>query len=528
MSKWRLHSNFKDGKINGGMIEYVQLFTAIAIFVLIIACINFMNLATARSEGRAREVGIRKSIGSRRKELIAHFLGESILVTFIAFLLSIVFIELALPAYNQLVNKHISVDYSDPLVWGVGLGLVLVLGIFSGSYPAFYLSSFQPVKVLKGKVNVGKGASTPRKVLVTLQFGFSIFLIIGTMIIYQQIMHVKNRDVGYDRENLIQIWSNNEIETNFQTIREALVQTGAVKSVCKSNSPVTAIFSNNEVKWAGMPNQRVAFSTIATEYDYAQTMGISMLEGRDFSRDFPSDSSAVVINQAAVEFMGLKDPIGQKITYNETEMEIIGVMPNIVMGSPYQPVDPMILVFIPSWSSTITVRLEETTDLSASIEKVEQVFKKLNPNYPFEYRFTDDDFQRKFSTINLISRLAGIFASLAILITCLGLFGLAAFTAEQRTKEIGIRKVLGASVSSLVLLISKDFSRLVLFAFAISAPLGWWFLNSFLERYPYRIQISWWILLAAGVFALVLSVLIVSTQALRAALSNPVNSLRNE
>lgn len=529
MSKWRLFSNFDNGKNTGGLIEYVQLFTAIAIFVLIIACINFMNLATARSESRAREVGIRKSIGSRRKELIGQFLGESILITFMAFLLAVVMMELVLPFYNTLVNKNITVDYSNPLVWGISFGMIVVLGIFSGSYPAFYLSSFQPVKVLKGKINIGKGASTPRKVLVTLQFGFSIFLIIGTLIIYQQIQHVKNRDIGYNRENLLQIWTNSEAETNFQTLREALVQSGAVQSVCKSNSPITSIFSNNEVKWSGMnTDQRVSFATVATEYDYTQTMGIEMVEGRDFSKDFPSDSSAVIINQAAADFMGLTDPIGEKLFFNERELTIIGVMQNVIMDSPYKPVEPMTLIFDPEWSSTITLRLANDTDLTTSIAKVEEVFKKLNPNFPFEYRFADDDFEKKFSSINLISKLAGIFATLAIIITCLGLLGLAAFTAEQRTKELGIRKVMGASVASLVLLISKDFSRLVLFAFIISAPLGWWFLHNFLQRYPYRIEISWWILLLAGAFAFVLAIFIVSTQALRAAMSNPVKSLRNE
>lgn len=529
MSKWRLYSNFENGKISGGMIEYVQLFTAIAVFVLLIACINFMNLATARSESRAREVGIRKSIGSRRKELIAQFLGESTLVTLLAFMLAVVLMELLLPFYNQLVDKNISVDYSNPLVWGIGVSMILVLGIFSGSYPAFYLSSFQPVKVLKGKIKLGKGASTPRQVLVILQFGFSIFLIIGTLIIYQQIMHVKSREMGYDRENLVQIWTNGELEDNFQTIREALVQTGVVKSVCKSNSPITSIFSNNEVKWPGMAtDQRVAFSTIATEYDYTQTMGIKMLEGRDFSREFLSDSSAVIINQAAVDFMAMTDPLGKKILFNDQELEIIGVIPNVVMASPYEPVEPMTLIFSPYWSSTITLRLEQTPDVKGAMVKVEEVFKKLNPNYPFEYRFTDVDFEKKFASINLISRLAGIFSSLAIVITCLGLLGLAAFTAEQRTKEIGIRKVMGASVSSLVLLISKDFSRLVLFAFALSAPIGWWFLNDFLARYPYRVQISWWVLATAGLVALILALIIVSTQALRAATSNPTKSLRSE
>jgi putative ABC transport system permease protein len=528
IDKWRLHSNFENGKNTGGMIEYVQLFTAIAIFVLIIACINFMNLATARSEGRAREVGIRKSVGSRRKELVFQFLGESVMITLISSAIALVLVELLLPSYNILVNKNIMIDYSNPRLWLVAVSWVLVIGLFSGSYPAFYLSAFHPVKVLKGKVNAGKGANTPRKVLVTLQFGFSIFLIIGTIIIYQQIMHVKSRDIGYDRENLMEIWTNNELDHNFQSIRTELARTGVVKSVCKSNSPVTSIFSDNEVQWAGMPTGlRASFSTIATEYDYTETMGIKMLEGRDFSRSF-NDSLSVVVNLAAADFMGMKNPIGQKIKYNGSDLEIIGVMPNVVMDSPYHPVQPLTLIFDPTWSSTVTVRLNKTTDLKASIDKVESVFKKLNPNYPFEYRFADADFERKFANINLISRLAAVFASLAILITCLGLFGLAAFTAEQRTKEVGIRKVMGASVTSLVLLISKDFSRLVIFGFLIAAPIAWWFLNNFLERYPYRISIIWWMLPLAGLGALVLALLIVSTQALKAAVSNPANSLRSE
>jgi ABC-type antimicrobial peptide transport system permease subunit len=529
MSKWRLYSNFENGKNSGGLIEYVRLFTIIAIFILVIACINFMNLATARSEKRAREVGIRKSVGSRRKELIFQFLGESILITFISFLIASVLVEILLPSYNLLVSKNIVIDYGNPFVWLIAVGLILVIGIFSGSYPAFYLSSFQPIKVLKGKINVGKGVSTPRQILVTLQFGFSIFLIIGTIIIYQQVIHVKGRDMGYDRENLMQIWTNGELESNFQTIRQELVRTGVVQSVCKSNSPVTSIFSTNEVTWAGMnTDQRIAFSTIATEYDYAETMGIKMLEGRDFSRDFKSDSSAVVINQAAVDLMGMENPIGQTLTLFDGTYQIIGIMDNVVMSDPFKPVEALSMVFIPGWSSTITVRLNKTDNLNDAISTVEGVFKKLNPSYPLWYRFADSDFEKKFSDINLISRLAGIFASLAIVITCLGLLGLAAFMAEQRTKEIGIRKVMGASVASLVLLLSKDFSKLVIFAFVVSAPVGWWFINDFLKRYPYRVDVAWWVLAGSGALALGLALLIVSTQAMRAARANPSQSLRSE
>ncbi len=529
MDQWRLYTNFENGKTSGGMIEYVQLFTLIAVFVLIIACINFMNLATARSESRAREVGIRKSVGSRRKELIFQFLGESILITFIAFLVGLVMVEVLLPFYNTMVDKKLFIDYNNIWIWISALGLVLLTGIVAGSYPAFYLSAFQPVKVLKGKVQVGKGASTPRKVLVTLQFGFSILLIIGTIVIYQQIQHVKNREMGYDRENLMLIWTTSDIERNFETLRQELTGTGVVKSVAKSNSPITAIFATNEVEWEGMPEgPPVEFTTIATEYDYTQTMGIKMIEGRDFSRDFKSDSAAAVINKTALNQMGLTSPLGTKMKMHGTELTIVGVMEDVVMGSPYRPIDPLVMIYDPAWSSTIAVRLEATNDLPATVAKVETIFKKIGPSYPFEYRFADVAFEKKFSTISLISRLAMLFAFLAIFITCLGLFGLAAFTTEQRTKEIGIRKVMGATVSNLVLLITKDFSRLVILSFVISAPLAWWAMNNFLERYPYRIAIAWWILPLAGMVALVLAILIVSTQALRAARNNPSHSLRSE
>lgn len=528
VSDLRLYSKFENGKVTGGMIEYVRLFGAIAIFVLLIACINFMNLATARSEKRAREVGIRKSIGSRKKELVAQFLGESLLITAFAFFVAIVLVELSLPMYNTLVNKKLSIDYSNPYLWGSAFALILVTGILAGSYPAFYLSSFQPVKVLKGKIQTGKHTSLPRKILVTLQFGFSIFLIIGTIVIYKQIMHVKDREIGYDRENLMLVWTNSELSDSYETIKNELIGTGVVKHVTKSNSPVTSIFANNIVEWPGMePGTRVVFSTIATEYDYVKTMGINLLEGRDFSREF-NDSTSVIINQAAVEVMGLTEPIGSKVNMWGGEFTIVGVTENVIMGSPFEPVAPMVVVFEPEWNSTITLRLEKTSDLQGAINKVEDVFKRLNPTYPFAYRFADVEFDKKFSSINLVSNLAKVFAALALIITALGLFGLAAFTAEQRSKEVSIRKVLGASVAGLVLMISKDFARLVIFSFVLFAPLAGWFLTGFLEEYPYRITIPWWIYPMAGLSALIVALVIVSTQALRAAVNNPVNSLRNE
>ena len=529
MLRWRLHTNYVNGKESGGMIDYVNMFTIIAMFVLIIACINFMNLATARSERRAREVGIRKSVGSRRHELILQFMGESLFLSVLAFVIGVLMVQLLLPLYNDLVDKQLFIEYQKPLFWIFALCLISFTGLVSGSYPALYLSSFEAVKVLKGKVQVGKSASLPRKVLVTLQFGFSILMIIGTIIIYWQIRHVKGRELGYEQENLITVEYTAEVGKNYKTIKQELLATGVISSVTKSNSPITEIWSNNFMGWPGKPEeQKVIFSTIATEFDYTKTMGIKILQGRDFSEEYKSDSLAIVVNKAALDVMGLKNPLGEKLDLWGSKRELIGIVDNVLMGSPYQPVKPMFMILQPEWASAVTIRLNKTNDLQASIHKVEEIFKKYNPSFPFECTFADVQFAKKFTTINMTSNLASVFASLAIVITGLGLFGLAAFMAEQRTKEIGIRKVMGATVSSLVALMSKDFSKLVLIALVISSPLAWWLLNSYLERFPYRIEIPWWVFPLTGVVALVFATAIVSTQALRAAVANPANSLRNE
>jgi len=527
--RWRLHSSFENGVETGGMNDYVQMFTIIAIFIIVIACINFMNLATARSERRAREVGIRKSVGSRRHELILQFIGESTFISFIAFAIAILLAQLLLPYYNDLVQKKLFIDYASSEFWIFSLGMIFLTGIISGSYPAFYLSSFQPVKVLKGKPTIGKGASTPRKVLVTLQFGFSILLIIGTIVIYQQIQLVKGRDLGYNQENLMAVNYTNEIEKNYRGIKLELLGSGVVESVTKSNSSITDINSNNFLGWPGKPEElRVIFTTIAAEYDYTKTMGIKILEGRDFSEDFKSDTASILINKTALQLMNLKDPIGTELDLWDSKRKLIGVVDDVLMGSPYQPVKPMFVILDPDWIDAVTIRLKKTDDLQSSINTVKTIFEKYAPAYPFEYRFADVEFQKKFTTINLTSTLASLFASLTIIITGLGLFGLASFTAEQRTKEIGIRKVLGASVPSLVGMMSKDFSRLVIISFILSAPVAWWLLTKYLERYPVRTGIAWWVFPVTGLIALIFAVAIVSTQALRAARSNPVNSLRSE
>jgi len=529
MLRWRLFSNFENGQEAGGLNDYVQMFTVIAVFIIVIACINFMNLATARSERRAREVGIRKSVGSRRIELIAQFIGESTVIAFLAFAIAILAAQLLLPYYNQLVEKSLAIPYTRSEFWLASVGIILLTGLVSGSYPAFYLSSFEPVKVLKGKVSVGRGASTPRKVLVTLQFGFSILLIIGTIVIYRQIQLVKNRELGYQQDNLISVNYNNEIRKNYKPLKQELLATGAVEAVTRSNSAITEVNSNNFVGWPGKPEDvRVIFTTITTEYDYTKTMGIKILEGRDFSEDFKSDSSAIIVNKAALDIMNLKDPIGTELDLWGKKRKLIGIVDNVLMDDPFLPVKPLFMIYHETWIDNMTVRLKKTESLTESLATVEKVFAKHAPAYPFEYKFADVEFQKKFTHINLTSKLASLFAGLTIVITGLGLFGLAAFTAEQRTKEIGIRKVLGATVPGLVGLMSKDFSKLVILSFIASAPLAWWLLSKYLERYTIRTSIEWWVFPVTGLIALFFALTIVSTQALRAAHANPASSLRSE
>lgn len=528
MTRWRLFSNFENGVEKGGMNDYVQLFTAIAIFVLIIACINFMNLATARSERRAREVGIRKTVGSRKFELIAQFIGESTFISFIAFAIAILLAQLLLPYYNDLVQKQLVIDYTSQQFWLFTVSMILLTGLVSGSYPAFYLSSFQAVKVLKGKLSVGKSGSMPRKILVTLQFGFSIILIIGTIVIYQQIHLVKSRQLGYDQENLIATDFNNEVQKNYKVIKQELLRSGVVDAVTRSNSEITNINSNNFLGWPGKPEDlRVIFTTVVTDYDYTKTMGIKVLQGRDFSEEFPSDSMAIIVNKAGLELMNLKDPIGTELPLWGNNRKLIGVVDDVLMGSPFQPVKPMFMI-LDNWSGSVSIRLSKSKDLQTSLNTVKTIVEKYAPSYPFEYRFMDVEFQKKFTTINLTSRLASLFATLTIIITGLGLFGLAAFTAAQRTKEMGIRKVMGASVPSLVGLISKDFSVLVIIALLVASPLAWWLLNWHLQTYTIRTEISWWVFPLTGLLLLAFAIVIVSTQAIRAARANPATSLRNE
>jgi len=528
MLRWRLYSNFENGKETGGRADYVQLFSAIALFILLIACINFMNLATARSEKRIREVGIRKSMGSTKRQLITQFIGESFLISLIAFIMALILAEIALPFYNQLVQKSLSIPYQSISIWVYSFAFILFIGLISGSYPAFYFSSFNPVQTLKGTINIGKKAGTPRKVLVTLQFCFTILMIISTIVIYKQIELAKNRALGYNQANLITIDFTEEVRKNFKSIKTELLQSGSVAAITRSNSSITDINSNNFLDWPGKPeDHRVIFTTIVADYDYAETMGIKMLQGRDYSPSFSTDTAAIIINQAALDIMNLQDPLSTNLKLWDQDRKLIGVIDNVLMGSPYEPFNPLFII-LADWGGSVSIRLNTNKGLDQSLADVKTVFEKFNPAYPFEFQFVDEEFNKKFVTINLTHKLASLFAVLTLIITGLGLFGLASYSAEQKTKEIAVRKVLGASVGSIVMLMSKETTKLVIIAFALSAPVSGYLLSDYLKRYTISITIEWWMYVLAGLFALAFSIAIVAQQANRAARLNPSNSLKSE
>ena len=528
MEKWRLYSDFKDGKNVGGMIEYVRLFTAIAIIILLIACVNFMNLSTARSEKRAKEVGIRKTLGSDKKQLVLQFFFESLILALVAFILSIIAVYALMPSFNSLVDKKLSLDLGQPVFWMGAAAIIVFTGIVAGSYPALYLSSFNPVTVLKGTFLAGKAAALPRHILVVGQFVISILLISATIIVYRQIEHVKDRKLGYDPSNLVSVPSSPDIDKNFTVIKQELLKTGLVASVTRTSSPITAIWwRTGAPDWEGKPaDGQLIMTALSTDKDFTQTMNIKILEGKDFAGT-PADSSSILLNKAAVEAMGLKNPIGMQLRYGKT-YTVTGVTDNVVMESPFTPVDPMMVFYDPSRSSTITVRIAQSDQTKQGLTNIETIFKKYNPAYPFEYQFVDQEFGKKFLTEELISKITNIFAGLAIFICCLGIAGLASFTIEKRIREIGIRKVLGASVQQLLMLISKQFLKLVFVAFVIAVPLTWWLMNDWLEKYSYRISIGTGLFVAVGILVLLLTLVVVSLNTLRAAIDNPVKSLRRE
>ncbi len=532
MDKWRLYSDFKNGKATGGRIQFIWLFSIIGVFVLLLACINFMNLSTARSEKRAKEVGIRKTVGSVRGQLIGQFLSESVLIAFISFLFSILLVEILIPLFNKLADKNIQVPWSNPIFWLLTLVFTFITGIISGSYPAFYLSKFEPIKVLKGTFRVGKFASLPRKVLVIVQFTFSIALIIGTVIVFKQIQYAKNRPVNYNSEGLITInMSTPDLYGHYDAIRNDLLQTGVVNNMAESSSPTTALYSNQiGFNWQGKdPNSLPAFGTIWVTTDFGKTIGWKIKEGRDFSKAFATDSLAMILNESAVKQVGMKqDIVGQTIQFNDKKFTVIGIIKDMIMQSPYMPVTPTVFMYDPENVSVVTVAIKQGIPVQDALSKIETVLKKYNPSAPFDYTFNDEDYKTKFADEQRVGKLASFFTILAIFISCLGLFGLASFVAEQRKKEIGVRKVLGASIYNLWQMLSREFALLVIISCFIAIPLAWYYLHQWLQQYDYRTEISFWVFILSGFGALVITLLTVSFQAIKAALANPVKSLRTE
>ena len=531
MSEWHLYSEFKNGVNVGGAIQYVWMFGIIGAFVLLLACINFMNLSTARSEKRAKEVGIRKTVGSLRGQLIQQFFAESLFTTLLAFCLSVLWIKLSLSFFNEIAGKQMFIPWTSAFFWLLGIGFTFLTSLVAGSYPAFYLSSFSPVKVLKGTFKAGRFAAIPRKVLVVVQFTVSVTLIIGTIIVYRQIQFAKDRSVGYTRQGLVTIPTpDSSIHQHFSAVRDELVRTGAISSVAEAGAPTTSVWgSSSGFSWKGKdPNLSIDFGTARVTEDYGKTIGWHIKEGRDFSKDFSTDSSAVVLNEAAVRFMGLQNPIGETVMWFDKPYVVIGVIKDMLMESPFEMVRPMIYYSSADAGNVVIVKINPAVGAREALSKIEPVFKKFDPDQPFEYEFTDSEYAKKFGDEERVGKLAAFFSILAIVISCLGLFGLTSFVAEQRKKEIGVRKVLGASVFSVWNLLSRDFIALVGISFLMAVPLAWYSMHKWLQDYPYRINISWGIFLIAAIIAVSIALVTVSFQAIKAGIANPVKSLRTE
>lgn len=531
ISRWRLYSSFTNGKEDGGLIDFVKMFGVIAAFILLIACINFMNLSTARSEKRAKEVGIRKVVGANKGSLIAQFLGESILISLIAGLVALLIVQLCLPAFGLLTDKKLSINYGNVNLWLIFLGFVLFTGIIAGSYPAFYLSAFKPVKVLKGTFLKSDKVVTPRKVLVVLQFTFAIILIICTAIVKEQIQHARNRDLGYDKNNLIFHFLTGDLEKNFPLVKNELISSGAATSVAKTSAPITQGWSDTwGIEWAGKaPDDKTDFDRFSAEQDLGVTVGLQFVKGRDFDlKQYLTDSTAMILNESSVKAMGFKEPIGQIVKDNGREWHVVGVVKDFILQSPYHPTKPMIIEGAKGWFNVMHIKLNSKNNTADNLKKAESIFKKYNPEYPFEYKFIDEDYAAKFKAEQRTGTLAGLFAGLTIFISCLGLFGLAAYMAESRIKEIGVRKVLGASVTGIAALLSKDFIGLVIISFVLASPVAWWFMHNWLQNYPYRVNIEWWIFAFAAGISILIALVTVSYHAIRAASANPVKSLRTE
>ncbi|MEP6594459.1 MAG: ABC transporter permease [Ginsengibacter sp.] len=526
-----LYSNFdKQGKISGGRIQYVQLFSLVAVFILLIACINFMNITTARSVKRAKEIGIRKVVGAFRFALIRQFIGEALLIVLTAIIISLATVMLLLPLFNQLTGKQIHIPLADPTFWLILTGLLLITGFISGSYPALYLSSFKPVRVLKGSLKFSSGALWFRKGLVVFQFMLSIILISGTIVVSKQVNYIQTVNLGYDRENLLYIPLEGDLTAKYQLFKNQSLQMPGIKNISRITGIPTQIENGTGgVEWEGKdPTVDIEFTHSEVGYDFIKTMHLQLVQGRDFSKDFATDSAGYIINESALKRIGYKDPVGKPLTFWQKKGTIVGVLKDFHFNSLHVPINPLVLRLgenIEWGNALVKTAPGKTKEALASLEKV---CKNLNPKFPFTYKFSDEEYQKLYKSEQVVSQLARYFAFLAIFISCLGLLGLVMFTSEQRTREFGIRKVLGASPGSLFNLLSKEFLLLVLIAVVIASPIAWIAMDKWLQDYSYRVNMSLWMFLLAGVVAILIALVTVSFQVIKAAVANPVKSLRTE
>lgn len=527
-----LYNKSINGKYTAGRIQLVHLFTWIGAFILFVACINFMNLSTARSERRAKEVGVRKVVGADRKSLVIQFLVESILISFGAMILAIICIILVLPAFNDLVEKNLHLSLLSGNTWFFLIIFSITTGILAGSYPAFFLSSFKPLKTLKGKLNSYKKGLNVRSILVILQFSIAIILTIATIIIFQQIQHTKDRDRGYTDNGLLVSSISGELDKNYLNLRNELLASNTVLSVSKNMSPVTDRYSNGMgFSWPGSneSDKKVSFNRFSSDADAVKNLGFTLLSGRDIDvYKYKTDSNAMLLTETAVKTMRLRDPVGQVVHGDGMDWTIVGVIKDFIVDSPFAETIPMVILGPNAWFTNIHYRLNPNNSTADNLKTIANIFKKFNPDYPFEYKFIDKNFEAKFKETQSIGTLSMLFAVLTIFISCLGLFALIAYMAETRMKEIAVRKVLGASIGQLTSLLSVDFIKLVLIAILIASPIAWWVMNNWLQDYNYRIEIQWQYFAIAGLMAVLISLATISFQTIKAALSNPVDSLRDE
>ncbi|HTJ12489.1 MAG TPA: ABC transporter permease [Dinghuibacter sp.] len=531
-SKAHLYGTFENGKQAGGKIDMVRAFLLIAIFILVIACINFMNLSTARSERRAKEVGIRKTVGALKESLVTQFLLESVLLSAAAGVVALGIVWACLGPFNTLTRKHLTLAVGEPVFWAFIVGFVLFTGLLAGSYPAFFLSSFRPVQVLKGAFKKANALVTPRKVLVVFQFTIAIMLIISTLIVLKQLRYAQERENGYDRSNLIYIPMQGEMQKNYTVIRDELQEKGVITEASMGSSPISQSWSNTwGINWQGKPpGDKTIINSYSTGGNIVRTMGMTLVAGRDIDMvNYPGDSTSVVLNESAVKAMGFKQPLGQVIGYPGYPFTVVGVVKDFIIESPFEPIRPMV-IWGPKFTgfNTLHFKLNPAHTPSQNLKVMEGIFRKYNPAYPFEYNFVDTEYARKFEDEKSTATLAGLFAFLTIFISCLGLFGLAAYMAEARVKEIGVRKVLGASVMNLTTLLSRDFVLLVLISIVVAVPIAWYCMDRWLMGYKYRVHVDAWVFILSGVVAILISLITVSSQAIRAAMASPIRSLRSE